>query len=106
MTGLGAGSASASGNLIFRLLGAIGQRRRLPDGCRRSGRSEQNCCRDFGKRDQCNHAAFIDMDGKDIRGASNSMKNGRRIMVVVMEHGAGLILGQVEVDSKTHEILS
>ncbi len=44
------------------------------------------------------------MDGKDIRGASRQTKNGRRMMVAAVEHGTGMVLGQVEVDAKSNEI--
>ena len=44
------------------------------------------------------------MDGKDLRGASKQTGEGRRMMVAALEHGSGLVLGQVEVDSKSNEI--
>ena len=44
------------------------------------------------------------MDGKDLRGASKQTEDGRRMMVAAVEHVTGLILGQVEVDSKSNEI--
>ena len=44
------------------------------------------------------------MDGKDIRGASRQTENGRRMMVAAVEHGTGMVLGQVEVDAKSNEI--
>ena len=44
------------------------------------------------------------MDGKDIRGASKQTEGGRRMMVAAVEHGTGLVLGQVEVDAKSNEI--
>ncbi len=48
--------------------------------------------------------AGIAMDGKDVRGASRQTAQGRRMMVAAVEHGSGLVLGQVEVGSKTNEI--
>ena len=48
--------------------------------------------------------APVAMDGKDVRGASKQTEKGRRMMVAAVEHGSGLILGQVEVDSKSNEI--
>ena len=44
------------------------------------------------------------MDGKDVRGASKQTADGRRMLVAAVEHSSGLVLGQVEVDSKTNEI--
>ena len=44
------------------------------------------------------------MDGKDLRGASKQTVEGRRVMVAAVEHKTGLVLGQVEVDSKSNEI--
>ncbi len=44
------------------------------------------------------------MDGKDIRGASRQTGNARRMRVAAVEHGTGMVLGQVEVDAKSHEI--
>ena len=46
----------------------------------------------------------ISMDGKDVRGASKQTADGRRMLVAAVEHSSGLVLGQVEVDSKTNEI--
>ena len=46
----------------------------------------------------------ISMDGKDVRGASRQTADGRRMLVAAVEHSSGLVLGQVEVDSKTNEI--
>ena len=48
--------------------------------------------------------APVAMDGKDVRGASKQTEKGRRMMVAAVEHGSGLVLGQVEVDSKSNEI--
>ena len=48
--------------------------------------------------------APVAMDGKDLRGASKQTEDGRRMMVAAVEHVTGLILGQVEVDSKSNEI--
>ena len=44
------------------------------------------------------------MDGKDLRGASKQTEHGRRMMVAAVEHNTGVVLGQVEVDSKSNEI--
>ena len=44
------------------------------------------------------------MDGKDLRGASKQTEDGRRMMVAAVEHDSGMVLGQVEVDSKSNEI--
>ena len=46
----------------------------------------------------------VAMDGKDLRGASAQTEHGRRMMVAAVEHGTGLVLGQIEVDNKTNEI--
>ena len=46
----------------------------------------------------------VAMDGKDLRGASKQTEDGRRMMVAAVEHGSGVVLGQVEVDSKSNEI--
>ena len=48
--------------------------------------------------------APVAMDGKDLRGASKQTDEGRRMMVAAVEHGTGLVLGQIEVDDKTNEI--
>ena len=48
--------------------------------------------------------APVAMDGKDLRGASAQTEDGRRMMVAAVEHGSGVVLGQVEVDSKSNEI--
>ena len=48
--------------------------------------------------------APVAMDGKDVRGASAQTRGGRRMMVAAVEHGSGLVLGQVEVSRKTNEI--
>ena len=44
------------------------------------------------------------MDGKDVRGASKQTKDGRRMLVAAVEQGSGLVLGQLEIPSKTNEI--
>ena len=49
-------------------------------------------------------AAPVAMDGKDVRGASKQCADGRRMMVAAVEHGSGLVLGQVRVGDKTNEI--
>ena len=48
--------------------------------------------------------APVAMDGKDLRGASAQIEEGRRMMVAAVEHKTGMVLGQVEVDAKTNEI--
>ena len=48
--------------------------------------------------------AGIAMDGKDVRGASQQMPDGRRMLVAAVAHGGGPVLRQVAVDSKTNEI--
>ena len=48
--------------------------------------------------------APVAMDGKDLRGASKHTAQGRRRMVAALEHQTGMVLGQVEVDSKSNEI--
>ena len=49
-------------------------------------------------------AAPVALDGKDVRGASRRAGDGRRMMVAAVEHGTGLVLGQVQVGDKTNEI--
>ena len=46
----------------------------------------------------------VSMDGKDVRGASRQTQDGRRMLVAAIEHGSGLVRGQLEIDSKTNEI--
>ena len=46
----------------------------------------------------------VAMDGKDIRGASKQTTDGRRMLVAAVDHDSGVVLGQVEVDSKSNEI--
>ena len=48
--------------------------------------------------------APVAMDGKDLRGASKQTEDGRRMMVAAVEHKTGVVLGQVQVDSKSNEI--
>ena len=48
--------------------------------------------------------AGIAMDGKDVRGASRQTAVGRGMLVAAVEHGSGLVLGQVEVGSRTNEM--
>ena len=48
--------------------------------------------------------APVAMDGKDVRGASKQAANERRMMVAAVEHGSGLVLGQLQVGAKTNEI--
>ena len=47
--------------------------------------------------------APVAMDGKDLRGASKQTEDGRRMMVAAVD--SGMVLGQVEVDSKSNEIV-
>jgi hypothetical protein len=45
----------------------------------------------------------VAMDGKDVRGASKALPDGRRRMLVAaVEHGSGLVLGQVQVGDTTN----
>ena len=46
----------------------------------------------------------VAMDGKDVRGASKRVGKERRMMVAAVEHGSGLVLGQVRIGAKTNEI--
>ena len=46
--------------------------------------------------------APVAMDGKDLRGASKQTEDGRRMMVAAVEHDSGMVLGQVEADSKSY----
>ena len=46
----------------------------------------------------------VAMDGKDVRGASKQVGKERRMMVAAVEHGSGLVLGQVQIGAKTNEI--
>ena len=46
----------------------------------------------------------VSIDGKDVRGASKQTAAGRRMLVAAVEQGSGLVLGQLEVASKTNEI--
>ena len=48
--------------------------------------------------------APVALDGKDVRGASRQIEGERRMLVAAVEHGSGLVLGQVRVGSKTNEI--
>ena len=56
-----------------------------------------------GQQPSTAHAP-VAMDGKDLRGASKQTEDGRRMMVAAVEHDSGMVLGQVEVDSKSNEI--
>ena len=58
--------------------------------------------RDSGSRERGLPAVW--MDGKDICGASKQTADGRRMLVAAVEQGSGLVLGQVEIASKTNEI--
>ncbi len=44
------------------------------------------------------------MDGKDVRGASKQTEGGRRMLFAAVEQDTGLVLGQLEIDSKSNEI--
>ena len=45
----------------------------------------------------------VAMDGKQVRGASKA-SDTKHLLVAAVEHGRGVILGQVEVDGKSNEI--
>ena len=45
----------------------------------------------------------VAMDGKQVRGASK-VSDTKHLLVAAVEHGRGVILGQVEVDGKSNEI--
>ena len=49
-------------------------------------------------------SAGVALDGKDVRGASRQIEGEQRMMVAAIEHGSGLVLGQVQVPDKTNEI--
>ena len=55
-------------------------------------------------RQRSDGAAPVALDGKDVRGASKQIDGERRMMVAAVEHGTGLVLGQVQVGDKTNEI--
>ena len=55
-------------------------------------------------RQRSDGAAPVAMDGKDVRGASRQIDGERRMMVAAVEHGTGLVPGQVQVGDKTNEI--
>ena len=55
-------------------------------------------------RQRSDGAAPVALDGKDVRGASKHTDGERRMMVAAVEHGTGLVLGQVQVGDKTNEI--
>ena len=46
----------------------------------------------------------VALDGKDIRGASRRDAVRRRMTVAAVEHGSGLVLGQVRIGAKSNEI--
>ena len=46
----------------------------------------------------------VSLDGKDVRGASKQSAQGRRMLLAAVEQGSGVVLGQLEIDSKTNEI--
>ena len=55
-------------------------------------------------RQRSDGTAAVALDGKDVRGASKQIDGERRMMVAAVEHGTGLVLGQVQVGDKTNEI--
>ena len=55
-------------------------------------------------RQRSDGAAPVAMGGKDVRGASRQIDGERRMMVAAVEHGTGLVPGQVQVGDKTNEI--
>ena len=55
-------------------------------------------------RQRSDGAAPVAMDGKDVRGASRQIDGERRMMVAAVEHGTGLVPGQVQVGDKTNGI--
>ena len=55
-------------------------------------------------RQRSDGSAPVALDGKDVRGASKQTGGERRMMVAAVEHGTGLVLGQVQVGGKTNEI--
>ena len=67
------------------------------------GDTLERALRDWS-RQHSDPARPVAMDGKDIRGASKQLDDGRRIMVAAVEHGSGLVLGQTQVDDKSNEI--
>ena len=46
----------------------------------------------------------VSLDGKDVRGASQQTKPGRRMLLAAVEQDSGVVLGQLEIDSKSNEI--
>ena len=66
-------------------------------GSQKAGRGGQGGRRRWGMPAVC-------MDGKDIRGASKQTEGRRRMLVATVEHGSGLVLGQLEMGTKTNEI--
>ena len=54
-------------------------------------------------RQRSDGAAPVALDGKDVRGASKQTDGARRMMVAAVEHGTGLVLGQVQVGDKTRD---
>ncbi len=72
-----------------------GQQRDAPQpACGQGGASTQDV---FAKPPVC-------MDGKDVRGASKQTDGGRRMLFAAVEQDTGVVLGQIEIDSKTNEI--
>ena len=55
-------------------------------------------------RQRSDGATPVALDGKDVHGASKHTGGERRMMVAAVEHGTGLVLGQVQVGDKTNEI--
>ena len=52
----------------------------------------------------CSEGAPVALDGKELRGASKQIAGERRMMVAAVEHGSGLVLGQLQLGDKTNEI--
>lgn len=52
----------------------------------------------------CSAGAPVAPDGKDVRGASRRAGDGRVMLVAAVEHGNGLVLGQMRVGEKTNEM--
>ena len=46
----------------------------------------------------------VAMDGKDVRGASKQLEEGRLMTVAAVEHGSGMALGQTQTPKKSNEI--
>ena len=46
----------------------------------------------------------VSLEGKDVGSASKQSAHGRRMLLAEVEQGSGVVLGQLEIDSKTNEI--